>query len=139
MTILHAGVTKRIILLISRIELSRYATQQPIPTPAGKQFVVGKSDQTISEGFSRALFWYREELIGGLLRRGRVVIRWSCSNNRSGILSFRNLVLKPSYLAIIKTDPIKIEANILGTDDEKTRINELTTIEWKITNLKGII
>ena len=51
--------------------------QLPIPTPPGKQFII-KTGPKYSEGISRALFWYREELIGGLNSRGRIVMKWNC-------------------------------------------------------------
>lgn len=76
-TILHANVTKRIILPVSRLLLPREHIQKPIPTPPGKQFVVGQATR-VPEGLRRALFWYREAIIGGLSCRGRLVIRWAC-------------------------------------------------------------
>ena len=72
--ILHSGVTKRIILPISKIMLTKDEYSKPLPALPGKQFVV--SDSGPDEFINRALFWYRQELIGGLEKRGKLVMRW---------------------------------------------------------------
>jgi hypothetical protein len=74
-TIVHAGVTKRVILPISKIDIDKNASSQPIPTLPGKQFLV--SENSAEEGLNRALFWYRESLIGGLEHRGKLIVRWA--------------------------------------------------------------
>jgi hypothetical protein len=145
-TIIHAGVTKRIILPISKIQLPKDMAKKPIPTAPGKQFVVSRSSQEYPEGLARALFWYKEELVGGLERRGRLVMRWSCTNHRSGILSFRSFPMSPGFFAIIKADPIKIRGKFIEDDGVemvastryKCRSNHLCNLQWEITNLSEV-
>jgi hypothetical protein len=142
-TLIHPNVTKRIILPITRITVPQDRVQQPIPTLPGKQFVV--SEKEYHEGLSRALFWYKEEFVGGLQRRGRLVMKWVGSNNRSGYLSFRSFQMTPAVLSIIKTDVIEILGTVLE-DEHVTRTNNaytcktnyLTRVQWKITNHSGI-
>jgi Transport protein Trs120 or TRAPPC9, TRAPP II complex subunit len=74
---LHAGVTKRIILPVKKIELAKEITDQAIPTPAWKQFLAA-NHSAVGETMRRALFWYREALIGDLTSRGRIGVHWSC-------------------------------------------------------------
>jgi hypothetical protein len=74
---IHAGVTKRIILYVKKIIISKELTDKPIPTPAWKQFIASQNS-VIGETKRRALFWYREALIGALSVRGRIVANWSC-------------------------------------------------------------
>ncbi|KAJ3259683.1 hypothetical protein HK103_001944 [Boothiomyces macroporosus] len=107
-TILHANVTKRIILPVSRLLLPREHIQKPIPTPPGKQFVVGQATR-VPEGLRRALFWYREAIIGGLSCRGR-------SKRRSGILTFRNFELTPRMLHIVKSSTVNIDVKLSSAD-----------------------
>jgi hypothetical protein len=145
-TIIHPGVTKRIILPLSRIEISKSQAKKAIPTVPGKQFVISAGQQ-YPEGLTRAFFWYKEELVGGLERRGRLVMRWVCSNHRNGFLAFRSFEMTPSLLSIIKTDPIQISGRfVLGEHvDEitkhhyKCQTNNLCTLEWTIKNWSGFI
>ncbi|KAJ3313765.1 hypothetical protein HDV04_001569 [Boothiomyces sp. JEL0838] len=134
-TILHANVTKRIILPVSRLLLPREHIQKPIPTPPGKQFVVGQATR-VPEGLRRALFWYREAIIGGLSCRGRL------SKRRSGILTFRNFELTPRMLHIVKSSTVNIDVKLASADQlEQTgpleyRCNKHSMVNstWTISN-----
>jgi hypothetical protein len=77
MTMIHAGVTKRIILYVKKIIIPKELTDKPIPTPAWKQFIASQNS-VLGETKRRALFWYREALIGGLGTQGRILANWSC-------------------------------------------------------------
>jgi hypothetical protein len=145
-TIIHAGVTKRIILPISKIQLTKEMIQKPIPTAPGKQFVVTRSSQLYPEGLARALFWHKEELVGGLDRRGRLVMRWSCTNHRCGILSFRSFPMTPSFFTVIKADPIRIRGKFMEDSGVemvtstryRCKTNHLCLLEWQITNVSDV-
>lgn len=76
-TVIHTGVTKRIILPIKKIELLKSVAEKPIPTPPWKQFIASKNS-VLGETLRRALFWYRETIIGNFETRGRIVATWSC-------------------------------------------------------------
>ncbi|KAJ3273986.1 hypothetical protein HDV01_003656 [Terramyces sp. JEL0728] len=140
-TILHANVTKRIILPVNRLILSREHVQKAIPTPPGKQFIVGQST-AVPEGQHRALFWYREAIIGGLSCRGRLVIRWACSKRRSGILTFRNFELTPRMLHIVKSSTVNIDVKLDSSDnleqtgpaEYKCNKHSLVNSKWTISN-----
>ncbi|KAI8896985.1 TRAPP II complex [Globomyces pollinis-pini] len=145
-TLIHAGVTQRIILPIKRIFILKHDVQKPIPTAAGKQFVVTKVDQSLPEGLQRALFWYREALIGGLQTRGRLVVSWLCSKGRKGFLPLRSLKLNPRMLAVLKSGNIDIKAEFsdsnliteLGPNRYQSMAYHPVKLKWTITNNQDV-
>ncbi|KAJ3364330.1 hypothetical protein HDU91_002648 [Kappamyces sp. JEL0680] len=116
-TLLHAGVTKRIILPIARFFLPKSTIQRAVPTPSGKQFVVSKNLRAVPEGLRRALFWYKEHLIGGLETRGRL------SNGRAGIACFREFELLPRFIPIMTSDSIQILGSFVE-DENRSHLSE---------------
>ena len=149
-TTIHPSVVKRMILPLRRIKLPKTTIEQAIPTPVWKQFVVNRGGAAASpddESLRRAVFWYREELVGGIHRRGRIIARWFCSKDRFGVLQLRNFSITERMLHVIKVDCILFEPCVVGCDDSvaairpdyfQCRINEVIKLQWRITNHKGI-
>ncbi|KAI8803231.1 transport protein Trs120 or TRAPPC9 TRAPP II complex subunit-domain-containing protein [Cladochytrium replicatum] len=145
-TVVHAGVTKRIILPVKRLSLMRDDVARPIPTPHWKQFVVGKvvkfSGQ--EEFMRRSMFWMKEELVGGLEHHGRVVARWVC--DRSGSFLLRTLKLNRMMMNVLKQEEVSFSVQLLGDSSESAgvanvgthlgqcRLGEFVTLRWTITN-----
>lgn len=78
-TVVHPGFSKRVILPIKRIFIPVDIAEGGIPVPEWKQFVIGKSGKLSieEEKRRRALFWYKEALIGGIGGGGRINAKWS--------------------------------------------------------------
>ncbi|KAI9101236.1 transport protein Trs120 or TRAPPC9 TRAPP II complex subunit-domain-containing protein [Phlyctochytrium arcticum] len=148
-TVIHAGMTKRILLPIKRLNLPSSVTKHPIPQPEWKQFVVGKTKKLTpaQERERRTLFWYREALVGGvdfgpkkdspnpntaphtlssiptIFRPGRIVATWFYSRARMGSLSLRNLKLRRTLLGILKKEEVRIDVRVLPFDKSSTETN----------------
>ncbi|TPX66055.1 hypothetical protein SpCBS45565_g04757 [Spizellomyces sp. 'palustris'] len=130
-TIVHAGMTKRILLPIKRIHLPSATTTLPIPQPDWKQFVVGKTRRLSpsEDRERRTLFWYREALVGGVtplqhsqqpsMTRGRIVATWYYSQARVGSLSLRGLRLRRGLLSVLKREEVRIEVKVVPFSDYK--------------------
>jgi hypothetical protein len=88
---------------------------------------------------NRALFWYKQELLGGLQSRGRLVIKWTCSNGRMGFLGFREFDLNERFISIIKSDSVTVQGSIAEGDhcNECSKYEKVVT-NWTINNYSGI-
>jgi hypothetical protein len=75
--VVHAGATKRIILPIKRILLEKHIAESAVPLPEGQQFIASKT-AFVGETLRRALFWYKQALIGDLVVHGKLAAFWSC-------------------------------------------------------------
>ncbi|KAI9193335.1 TRAPP II complex [Polychytrium aggregatum] len=148
---IHAGVTKRIVIPIRRFTLPESDVAQAIPAPQWKQFVLGKivkvSDRENAD--RKAIFWYKEALVGGLAKRGIVVARWTCSKNRSGLFSLRSLKITPTMFEVIKQQRLSFSIKItsltsdgrvlemapgMDTAHFEVQLNEVLEFEWSIQN-----
>jgi hypothetical protein len=105
-----------------------------------KQFVV--NDGKSADKLACALHWFKQNLIGGLNERGRLVINWTL-NERRGILTIDSFELTRSSLDIIRQDAITIDGIVKGETSEKLNnftwscaYGNLYTIEWEITNIE---
>ncbi|KAJ3281136.1 hypothetical protein HK104_000185 [Borealophlyctis nickersoniae] len=155
-TIIHAGVTKRIILPLSRLSLPKSTSTAPIPTPDWKQFVVGKVRKGTAEEVAvrRAMFWYKEALVGGhALGRGRLVARWCYSKDRKGVMPLRSLHLTRGMLTQLKKEDISFSVRVADSNGEdpdptavriagigrfRCKIGECVSVEWTVVNRKEI-
>ena len=61
---------------VRKVFLEKSLSEREIPTPTWKQFIATEN-AIRGETMRRALFWYREALIGGIETRGRIVASWS--------------------------------------------------------------
>ncbi|KAI8929144.1 transport protein Trs120 or TRAPPC9 TRAPP II complex subunit-domain-containing protein [Entophlyctis helioformis] len=145
-SLIHAGVAKRIILPLPRMRLGKAVVETEVPTPEWKQYI--KSSETMSpedEALRRAVFWYREHLVGGVRGRGRVVGRWFCSRDRQGLLNLRGFTLTERMLHVLKSDSIGLAPLLSGDhavrvrpDFYTLRVHTCARLEWRITNLKNL-
>ncbi|KAJ1546600.1 hypothetical protein HK096_004946 [Nowakowskiella sp. JEL0078] len=153
--VIHGGVTKRIIIPIRRINLTREELSRPIPLPKWKQFVVGKVAQFSpqEELERRAIFWLKESLVGGLNTPGRISAQWKIAD-RSGKLSLRSLVLLRSSVQILKTNEIEFSVQAiprsinespenaysgrLGVNAAWCKVGQVIDLEWTIKNFTDI-
>jgi hypothetical protein len=113
---------------VKKLDLSVDAISNPIPIPQGKQFIVGQSP--IGETMRRALFWFREALIGGTILKGRIEANWCLIGNRSGNLSLRSIYIEPPSLDVIKTQSVTCKGKL-------TNAGEFYKLEWTIVNKRG--
>ncbi|KAL5039848.1 hypothetical protein BDV3_003227 [Batrachochytrium dendrobatidis] len=160
--VIHSGASKRIILPLKRITLPQSEVEKSIPTPAWKQYILNKTAMQSPEGeaLSRAIYWYRESLVGGLSHRGRILTHWTCSRSRQGILSLRDFTPTQRMLHIVKSESISLIptvtlcTNALNSDQTDSadthstlvrlqpgsfqcQIKTLIRLEWQITNHKN--
>ncbi|TPX33913.1 hypothetical protein SmJEL517_g03387 [Synchytrium microbalum] len=147
-TVVHAHQTKRIVLPIKRIYLSEAVAHQPIPFPDWRQFVRTQRPKFSEweEHIRRALFWYKEELVGGLEGRGRVVGRWLTSKGRQGNFSLRNVYLTPPMLSSLQREQVSFQARVIPLEGSTQTIRtissaryvcpvrECVVLEWTVTN-----
>ncbi|KAH6576807.1 hypothetical protein BASA62_001258 [Batrachochytrium salamandrivorans] len=163
---IHSGAAKRIILPLKRIRLPASVIEQSIPTPSWKQYILNKTALQSPEGeaLSRAIYWYREYLVGGLSHRGRIIIHWNCSKSRQGLLALRNFSLTRRMLHIVKSESISLVPTVLiepepaaedtsctdlrlicgahglvrlRADAFQCRIKTLAKLQWQVTNYKS--
>ncbi|KAL2915792.1 hypothetical protein HK105_204739 [Polyrhizophydium stewartii] len=156
--IIHSGVAKRIILPLSRVRLPKSVVHQAIPTPSWKQYILDKTKVVTPEGeaLRRAVFWYREYLVGGLNHRGRILAHWRCSKDRFGVMQMRGFTITERMLHVLKSESISmvptLAAHVVGgagdgvdagdavvrvrPDFYTCRIRSYARLEWRITNLK---
>ncbi|TPX35810.1 hypothetical protein SeMB42_g07142 [Synchytrium endobioticum] len=151
-TLLCAHQTKRIVLPIKRIRISEAVAYQPIPFPDWKQFVRTQRPKfsESQEYMRRALFWYKEELVGGLKGRGRIVGRWLTSKGRRGKFSLRNIYLTPPMLTSLQREQVSFQARVVPLEGSNTDTiesiklthgrryvcpaREFVALEWTVIN-----
>ncbi|KAK2466897.1 hypothetical protein APHAL10511_001155 [Amanita phalloides] len=99
------GSTIKLMIPLKRIFLPHHILSKPIPTLSDRQFVVTKSNLSISdEQLQRELFWHREELFK--IVRGR----WRESEGtRSGELSLRKQRMTLSMLEAIRMETGQVQ------------------------------
>nr|KAJ3417820.1 hypothetical protein HK105_000755 [Polyrhizophydium stewartii] len=154
--IIHSGVAKRWGFGAKFRLLS--VVHQAIPTPSWKQYILDKTKVVTPEGeaLRRAVFWYREYLVGGLNHRGRILAHWRCSKDRFGVMQMRGFTITERMLHVLKSESISmvptLAAHVVGgagdgvdagdavvrvrPDFYTCRIRSYARLEWRITNLK---
>ncbi|KAJ3336957.1 hypothetical protein HDU93_001841 [Gonapodya sp. JEL0774] len=112
---IEGGGTRRIVLPLRRSNLPTSLTYLPIPYPP-TQFVLSKLIKYSSEQelLHRALFWYREKIIGGIELEGLVSARWRSSGGRHGglISAIRNFRLTGAGLTTLSEDILTFEVSL---------------------------
>lgn len=119
----------------------------PVPTPIGKQFIA-TNDSHLGETVRRALFWYREELFGGLEKQGRIVAHWKCTGSsltvpqRRGHFSLRHIRLNEAALTAvvvpkIYTTTLVTESTLVAANSWKCPLLKTVSVDWKIFNTRN--
>ncbi|KAJ3037124.1 hypothetical protein HDV00_002069 [Rhizophlyctis rosea] len=153
-TIIHSGVTKRIVLPLKRLYLPLDTTMRPIPTPEWKQFVVGKTHKLSGEEerAQRECFWYREAVVGGCeMGVGRVRAWWRYSKDCTGTMSLRSLHLSTGMLGLVKKEEVSFYGDVagvggggegvverVGSGRFGVRVGEAFDLKWRVVNRKDI-
>ncbi|KAI8820488.1 TRAPP II complex [Fimicolochytrium jonesii] len=137
-TMVHAGTTKRIHLPMKRLRLPNSITQEPIPQPEWKQFVVGKTRKRAAaeERERRMWFWYREEI----LKRVRVL--WTASGRRGAVDLRRALTLTKELGRVVRKCPISVAVVVEGRTTDanglcKVSLWETVVVRWTVHNRLG--
>ncbi|KAJ3384042.1 hypothetical protein HDU92_003791 [Lobulomyces angularis] len=151
-TVVHSNSVKRVILPIKRLWLPKEVVEAAIPIPDWKQFVVGKTQKfsDVEEKKRRSLFWYKEYLIGGLNKRGRIVSKWTYSKERTGLFNLRSIHLSSGMLNSLVIEEISFSTNVnnitrngvetsqtiidMGGSTYQCQTGDMVELEWTVTN-----
>ncbi|OUM60017.1 hypothetical protein PIROE2DRAFT_14311, partial [Piromyces sp. E2] len=127
-TNIPSKIEKRILLLIKRKTLPDEIISQKIPGPEG-QFIKTKVKTLTDEEdqLIRTRFWYKEDLVGGLLiNNGRLRIKWRCSD-RVGDFLFKEVKLTIPMINKLKESLVRFNATLidLKTKEECKNISRI--------------
>lgn len=127
-----------LLLPIQKVRLSEEHVKQAIPSPANKQFVVGKGILPHQE---LERFWYREELLHNIQLDWREV-----GSRRHGACNVRHLTLSADMLSAVKLSDLPLTVEVLQDgemssqdDQDKWSVSEGAFVEVivSVKNLKG--
>lgn len=141
-----------LLLRVDQFTLPTSETSEPIPTPAGKQFVVDKSVRTANEErAARELFWYREAFLDSLMATWHevrccspisltyVILRAQIGTLRHGVISLRNLRLTRPMLDVLKPPLLTICLEAPETTAGQVLVDEHFVIRAKIEHEAGAL
>ncbi|KXS13052.1 hypothetical protein M427DRAFT_34289 [Gonapodya prolifera JEL478] len=112
---IEGGGSRRIVLPMRRKTLPTSLTYLPIPYPP-TQFVLSKLLKYSPEGelLHRALFWTREDLVGGIERPGRISALWRAGGGRRGglVAALRGFRLSSDNLVTLTDETIGFDVTV---------------------------
>lgn len=133
-----SGETRRILIPVERIFLSKKDLEMPIPSLRNKQFTLDTKTPADEQQFLKTAFWYREELLG------RLSGTWSIlDGEKSGEIDFRGIRLSSKMVSILEMEKIAIQVNLFDDSGNclpcldgthHVKVHEFYTLQVDILN-----